>query len=60
MLVYEVGRLVSSELCIDQYHDAGYWKFLHETPMYRIQAREYCRRKYEDLFVEYEWLSEMY
>lgn len=52
-------RIVSTELCIDHYCDSGYWIYLHATPLYRRQARQYCKTPYEDLFFEYEWLGEM-
>lgn len=51
--------ITSTELCIDHYHNFGYWTYLHATALYRIQAHEYCKTLYEDLFLEYEWLGDL-
>lgn len=52
-------RLASTELLIDHYHQSGYFFFLHATPRYRLQAREYVRELYEEFFVVFDWLGEV-
>ena len=52
-------RIVSTELCIDDYHDFGYWKYLHATPLYRMKARDYCKTLYVDFMTEYQWLGDL-
>ena len=52
-------RLASTELSIDNYNNSGYFYFLHATPRYRLQAREYCRQVYSEFFEVYDWLGEI-